>query len=207
MHPEMSGSETGGVMTSGRGEPFVSPAGAQNMRLTFSDGTPLYKPVAVTGAAPTAYQAPSTARNGGSIEGSAGGGPPLPHGLNMNTSGGEPVKKKRGRPRKYGPDGTMSLTLTPGTTGSVTPQTAGFPSQSAAVAAPSGGSVSPSTAKKSRGRPPGSGRKKQLESLGINESHLGSSCWFTYSFLKKILLSDKPRNVCPFPLIYLFFVH
>ncbi|KAK4803897.1 hypothetical protein SAY86_003714 [Trapa natans] len=156
----MSGSETGGVMAGSRGEPFASPAGAQSMRLSFSDGTSLYKPVALAGAASTPpYQPSSTARNGGSIEGSTGGGPLLPHGLNMNVSVEEPVKKKRGRPRKYGPDGTMSLALTPG---GITAQSAGFSSQ----APSSGGSLSPGTLKKSRGRPPGSGRKKQLEALG-----------------------------------------
>ncbi|PKI71690.1 hypothetical protein CRG98_007912 [Punica granatum] len=160
----MSGSEAGGVMASSRGgEPFT-----QNMRLTFSaDGAALYKPVAVSGAASPPYQAPSATGNGGSAEGPASGGPPLfAHGLNMNMSSGEPVKRKRGRPRKYGPDGTMSLTLTPGTKGSSAPQSAGFPSPAAAVAVPTGGSVSPNSMKKSRGRPPGLGRKKQLEALG-----------------------------------------
>lgn len=186
-------------MTS-RGEPFASPGGSQNMRLTFSDGTALYKPVAVPGAASPAYQASPTARNGGGIEGSAGGGPPLPHGLNMNMSGGETVKKKRGRPRKYGPDGTMSLTLTPVTAGSVAPQSAGFSSQAAAAAATSGGSLSPSTMKKSRGRPAGSGRKRQLESLGTNEAQLASStfCWFTYFYLI-LLLYEQTQNCLPFP--------
>ncbi|KAG6533435.1 hypothetical protein ZIOFF_007304 [Zingiber officinale] len=60
----------------------------------------------------------------------------------------EPMKKKRGRPRKYGPDGSMSLGLTPSSA--------------------SGYSNSPGsdpTAKR-RGRPPGSGKKQQLDALG-----------------------------------------
>ncbi|XP_028064904.1 AT-hook motif nuclear-localized protein 5-like isoform X2 [Camellia sinensis] len=71
--------------------------------------------------------------------------PSFPHGLNMGMPMGQPAKKKRGRPRKYGPDGTnMSLGLSP-------------------MSAP--GSMTP-TPKRARGRPPGSGRKQQLASLG-----------------------------------------
>lgn len=77
----------------------------------------------------------------------------FPHGIRMGSSpgvpSGEPVKKKRGRPRKYGPDGPVSLGLSP-------------------MSAPPNltqGSTSPSQ-KRSRGRPPGSGRKQQLATLG-----------------------------------------
>lgn len=58
----------------------------------------------------------------------------------------EPIfKRKRGRPRKYGPDGSMALALV---------------SHSAVTS-----SASP-VPKRGRGRPPGSGRKQQLEALG-----------------------------------------
>ncbi|PSR91496.1 AT-hook motif nuclear-localized protein [Actinidia chinensis var. chinensis] len=76
--------------------------------------------------------------------------PNLNHGLNIGgaPSGGatgESGKRKRGRPRKYRPDGTnMSLGLSP------------------MSSAPSAGSTAP----RRRGRPPGSGRKQQLASLG-----------------------------------------
>lgn len=153
-----------------RSEAFASPSAAQNMRLTFSpDGTAVYKPIASTSPP---YQSPTAAAsNGVNIEGSAGvggGGAPLPHGLNMNMSGVEPLKRKRGRPRKYGSDGSMSLALSPTAPGAATPSRAGFssPPPTAAVV-PSGGSASsPTSGKKSRGRPPGSGRKRQLEALG-----------------------------------------
>ncbi|THG16519.1 hypothetical protein TEA_010562 [Camellia sinensis var. sinensis] len=82
--------------------------------------------------------------------------PSFPHGLNMGMPMGQPAKKKRGRPRKYGPDGTnMSLGLSP-------------------MSAP--GSMTP-TPKRARGRPPGSGRKQQLASLVRQDSllHLMSS--------------------------------
>uniref|UniRef100_A0A7C9FBM3 AT-hook motif nuclear-localized protein n=1 Tax=Opuntia streptacantha TaxID=393608 RepID=A0A7C9FBM3_OPUST len=65
---------------------------------------------------------------------------------------GDPAKKKRGRPRKYAPDGSgagasgsgsMSLGLSPSTPNSMTP-----------------------AERKKRGRPPGSGRKQRLASVG-----------------------------------------
>ncbi|XP_021904306.1 AT-hook motif nuclear-localized protein 9-like isoform X1 [Carica papaya] len=74
----------------------------------------------------------------------------LPHGVNMGAPPGmplgEPVKRKRGRPRKYGPDGTVSLALSPST--STHP-----------------GTITPSQ-KRGRGRPLGTGKKQQLASLG-----------------------------------------
>lgn len=63
----------------------------------------------------------------------------------------EPMKKKRGRPRKYGPDGTMALALCS------TTSTAEFDNTNTSLPEP--------TAKK-RGRPPGSGKRKQLGSFG-----------------------------------------
>ncbi|XP_064952039.1 AT-hook motif nuclear-localized protein 8 isoform X2 [Musa acuminata AAA Group] len=62
---------------------------------------------------------------------------------------GELTKKKRGRPRKYGPDGSMSLALTP---------------PSSALGFSSNPMSDPVT--KHRGRPPGSGKKQQLDALG-----------------------------------------
>lgn len=61
---------------------------------------------------------------------------------------GEPVKRKRGRPRKYGPDGAVSLALSP---------ISSTPPAPASLTA---------TQKRGRGRPPGTGRKQQLASLG-----------------------------------------
>ena len=73
-----------------------------------------------------------------------------PHSVNVGTPSAllpsETVKRKRGRPRKYGPDGTVSLALTP-------------------ASATHPGTITPSQ-KRGRGRPPGTGRKQQLASLG-----------------------------------------
>lgn len=174
---KMSGSETG-VMTSR--EPFSvglqkSPVTSsqpviQNMRLAFSaDGTAVYKPVAATSPS---YQPSGTAV----VETAAvagGGGDGVPQGINVNM-GSEPMKRKRGRPRKYGPDGSMALALTAAPSPlSATQSGGGFsptPSTAAAAApappAPPGGSASPTSLKKARGRPPGSSKKLQLQALG-----------------------------------------
>ncbi|KAG9456637.1 hypothetical protein H6P81_001145 [Aristolochia fimbriata] len=126
------------------------PPAMQNMRLAFSsEGTPVYKPVTASAA-----QYPGTGPTGAG----AGEGSTAPvmvqHGINMNM--GEPMKRKRGRPRKYGPDGTMALALTPVSTAASVPQSgtgSGFPSPTHSV-------------KKARGRPPGSGKKQQMAALG-----------------------------------------
>lgn len=76
------------------------------------------------------------------------------HDISVGASSGapssEPVKKKRGRPRKYGPDGSVSLKLTPMSAPANSTQDSGTPSE-----------------KRGRGRPRGSGRKQQLAALGI----------------------------------------
>ncbi|XP_065881509.1 AT-hook motif nuclear-localized protein 10 [Euphorbia lathyris] len=129
----MAGSETGVMTSSGRVEPFglglqkSSPQQPmiQNMRLAFSsEGSAVYKPV--TNNNSPSYQPSSTpiagsvggGGGGGVVEGSASGGFP-PYRINVNAgSGGEGMKKKRGRPRKYGPDGsmaTMHMAIVPAT--------------------------------------------------------------------------------------------
>ncbi|XP_051122796.1 AT-hook motif nuclear-localized protein 11-like [Andrographis paniculata] len=74
-----------------------------------------------------------------------------PHGVNLGPPSalqpGEPVRRKRGRPRKYGHDGSVSLALSPSMSN---PASAMRPAQ------------------KWRGRPPGSGRKQQLSSIGAS---------------------------------------
>ncbi|XP_058070337.1 AT-hook motif nuclear-localized protein 10 [Magnolia sinica] len=144
----MSGRESfGGVSLQKNPVPSPQqPPAMPNMRLAFSsEGAAVYKPIM---GSPPSYP------SGGSADGQTA--PITQHGLHMS----EPMKRKRGRPRKYGPDGTMALALTP-----VSPPVP-----------PSGGSVggglssptSPSATsmKKARGRPPGSGKKQQMAALG-----------------------------------------
>ncbi|KAA8525896.1 hypothetical protein F0562_008004 [Nyssa sinensis] len=74
----------------------------------------------------------------------------------------EPAKKKRGRPRKYSPDGNIALGLSPAPVNYISSvghaDTVGHGDST-------GGTPSDSTAKRNRGRPAGSG-KKQLNALG-----------------------------------------
>lgn len=58
----------------------------------------------------------------------------------------EPLRRRRGRPRKYGPEGVVSLGLSPSSSTSLSKL---MPFQ-----------------KRGRGRPAGSGRKQQLAPLG-----------------------------------------
>lgn len=88
--------------------------------------------------------------------------PPPPSGFSIESG-----KKKRGRPRKYSPDSNIALGLAPSPS-PVTPLTAASPLAVVGHGDSGGGLASsdPSQAKRSRGRPPGSG-KKQLDALGI----------------------------------------
>eukprot|EP00249_Psilotum_nudum_P021453 c28110_g2_i3 orf=526-1704(+) len=70
---------------------------------------------------------------------------PMPVSMGMGIERTEPLKRKRGRPRKYGADGIVALTAVPLSTATV--------------------AVTPSQ-KRGRGRPPGSGRKQQLAAIG-----------------------------------------
>lgn len=147
-----------------------SPPSMQNMRLTFTpDGTAVYKPITTSSPPPQPpYQGGggaggATGGNGasGGVSGGGNGPSPViaPHGLNINM--GEPIKRKRGRPRKYGPDGAMALALTP-----VSPPSTGPPSSGAGGFSPSSASAMSATILKKKGRPPGSGRKLQMAALG-----------------------------------------
>ncbi|XP_061372678.1 AT-hook motif nuclear-localized protein 10 isoform X1 [Gastrolobium bilobum] len=153
------------------------PQQLQNMQLEFgADGAAVYKPVAT--ASPT-YN-PSTTVAAASAVATVninGGEPtaaavPVSEGQGQLGSTSEPLKRKRGRPRKYGPDGSIGLALTPTLT---SPQ----PAASAAAASPApvdGGAFSPAppppasatpgSSKKGRGRPRGSGNKNRFRASG-----------------------------------------
>ncbi|KAF6143834.1 hypothetical protein GIB67_017834 [Kingdonia uniflora] len=161
----MSGSEAG--IMSGRdsfsmGLPknpvHSQSSGTPNMRLGFSsDGTPIYKPVIANSPQYQGGAGGGESGVGGGVGGGGGSGQIVPHGISTNM-GSDSIKRKRGRPRKYGPDGTMALALTTGSVG--VPNSGGFSSSSPASP--------PSLFKKVRGRPPGSGKKQQLDALGCS---------------------------------------
>lgn len=154
--PRMSSSEAPGMMVSPNSYPnssMVIPTSGgmmSNMRLSFN-------PMVSSGSKP--------------MDGSS----PLYHGdavPGMRQCGvlmmAEPMKKKRGRPRKYGPDGNMALALCSASSPSGYSNPNGSPMTNlngSPVTNPNGGPMSESSIKK-RGRPPGSGRKQQLDALG-----------------------------------------
>ncbi|KAJ4959445.1 hypothetical protein NE237_026556 [Protea cynaroides] len=83
-----------------------------------------------------------------------------PSGFTVN----EPVRKKRGRPRKYGPDGSMALALAP-----LSSLGSGHSNSNNGNNNHHNESSTPSSEppyKRNRGRPPGSGRKQQQDALG-----------------------------------------
>ncbi|MQL76008.1 hypothetical protein Taro_008380 [Colocasia esculenta] len=146
--------------------PMLSQPSMQNMRLAFtSDGAAIYKQV--NSSSPT-YQGSAGAGEapGGGGDGAAVTPATAPHGIDMNM--GEPLKRKRGRPRKYGTDGSMSLGLSSAPSyPPVAAGSTGFSSPLAGIAPNTAQSASSAAAgKKPRGRPPGSGKKKQMAALG-----------------------------------------
>ncbi|KAK6773009.1 hypothetical protein RDI58_028247 [Solanum bulbocastanum] len=162
----MSVSEAGsGVMTS---RDHFSVAGVQNSPANVPATTPVVQNMHM------GYRDENTAvfvqPTYQSAEGSAGAGTVMLQNLNNNSS--EPMKRKRGRPRKYGPDGSMALGLNPAASppvaggplgGSLSPRD---PGNSAGAQMLSGGPASPNSLKKGRGRPPGSTKKQQMDNLG-----------------------------------------
>ncbi|XP_054794240.1 AT-hook motif nuclear-localized protein 10-like [Prosopis cineraria] len=154
----MSGSETG-VMASmeslnvrHQNSPAPSQPVLQNISMAYgADGTTEYKHLAAI--TPPTYHS-STAVTGTIINGTDAGQGGGTSGINVNMVS-EPLKRKRGRPRKYGPDGAMALVSEP-------------KPLAVSVNQSSGGPASPTSTslKKVRGRPPGSSKKQQSEVLG-----------------------------------------
>lgn len=93
--------------------------------------------------------------NAGPYDGSSG--------FSIDASSASAGKKKRGRPRKYSPDGNIALGLA--TTPISASSAANHGEPASAIAGSGPGSLSEPPLKKHRGRPPGSG-KKQLDALG-----------------------------------------
>ncbi|XP_042376374.1 AT-hook motif nuclear-localized protein 9-like [Zingiber officinale] len=108
-------------------------------------GTSLIAPPSSIGAAAFQVESPSAVSSQGVVR------------LGEGVSQAEPVKRKRGRPRKYGPDGSVALALSP--ISSSAPS--GF-----AIGSRSASESGAPTQKRGRGRPPGTGRKQLLASFG-----------------------------------------
>ncbi|KAJ8504835.1 hypothetical protein OPV22_005721 [Ensete ventricosum] len=114
------------------------------IRSMLNPGSSLAVPSSGVSSAAFQLESPPAA----SSHGGGGGGGQGEGGIQV-----ESVKRKRGRPRKYGPVGSVALALSP-VSSSAPPDTvigsgSGVPAQ-----------------KRGRGRPPGTGRKQQLASLG-----------------------------------------
>jgi len=147
--------------------PPAPPASAamQSVRMAHTaDGTPVFAPV--TSAAPPSYQ-PQVAVHGPSMSTAAATGG---NGAMASPGISEPVaKKKRGRPRKYGPDGSMSLALVPASSATGSPAMGQGSSGPLSLAGPNPANsvlgVSPDGVKK-RGRPKGSTNKPRMGALG-----------------------------------------
>ncbi|KAL5981594.1 hypothetical protein ACLOJK_015657 [Asimina triloba] len=145
----MSGRESVSAAASLQQNSVPSPPLMQGMKLGMtSDGTAVYKP---PGNSPI-------------FPGGGGGEAPVaPVGSAAPIAHYQPMRRKRGRPRKYGADGTVALALTP-------INSIPLPSPSTPPSGGNSGGFSfpppPSfMMKKARGRPPGSSKKQQMVAL------------------------------------------
>uniref|UniRef100_A0A7N0TNX2 AT-hook motif nuclear-localized protein n=1 Tax=Kalanchoe fedtschenkoi TaxID=63787 RepID=A0A7N0TNX2_KALFE len=132
----------------------------QNMSLAYgSDGGALYKPL--MSMSPSYQGSPG---NGGTVDMFHNG-----FNMNMDMGSGDAMKRKRGRPRKYGPDEGMALAVVPPIQAfPVATQSPGIfspPQSDPAPPPPQSGPLSPTSVKK-RGRPRGSTNKKKRENGG-----------------------------------------
>ncbi|KAK8913863.1 hypothetical protein KSP39_PZI024153 [Platanthera zijinensis] len=129
-----------------------TPAGAQNMRMSYAgDGPSVFRPVS-GGLGTASYHV-------GSGEFSAG------QGLGVNS--GETVKRKRGRPRKYAPGGKIPIGLSSPPASSPAPTGFSLSYSSAATPRQLESSSAVEEMKKVRGRPAGSSKKHHLAGLGL----------------------------------------
>ncbi|CAL9207153.1 unnamed protein product [Musa hybrid cultivar] len=124
-------------------QPGLHGAAQPGIRSMLNPGTSLAVPSSGLGTAAFQVESPPA------VSSHDGGGGDLGEGGSQV----EPAKRKRGRPRKYGPDGSVALALSPVSSSAAPPGTV-----------MASGSGAPT--QKRRGRPPGTGRKQQLASLG-----------------------------------------
>jgi hypothetical protein len=162
----MAGRDLFGMTKSPPAPAPPSSAAMQSVRMAYTaDGTAVFAPVSSSPATPS-YQPQGAAHGASMSAATVVGGNGAPAAPSM----GEPLaKKKRGRPRKYGPDGSMALAMVPASAASGSPATGqGFsgpfsppalnPASSLVVASPDGF--------KKRGRPKGSTNKPRVDAAG-----------------------------------------
>ncbi|XP_024973596.1 AT-hook motif nuclear-localized protein 10-like [Cynara cardunculus var. scolymus] len=131
---------------------------SNNMQLAYTaDGTATYismsRPASSSSPSPTpTYNNPNGAGAGGRNTGENNSIAMVTAG--MDAYGGEVVKRKRGRPRKYAPDVSLSPAARLSPPGQAAPQVSGLSSPAL------------SSGKKPRGRPPGSLNKQQPAASG-----------------------------------------
>lgn len=136
------------------------PSTMNNIRLTYNaDGTPTYTHMGPPTSSPSpspapAYNNPNGTNGGGGDSGENNYALAVTTGINV--SGSDVVKRKRGRPRKYAPDGSTPPAATMTSTALHSP-----------AAVQSGDFSSPASVKRPRGRPPGSGNKQQPAASGL----------------------------------------
>lgn len=142
------------------GESNGIPASMQNLGSPFpTDGTATYNPLMQPISSSTSP--PSFLLHAGGVPGDPSVTTTAP------LSSTEPAKRKRGRPRKYAPEGSANPTM-------ISPppsQVAGGGFSNPTPPQASGAAVS--AVKKGRGRPPGSGRKQQVADLGSDAAGFG----------------------------------
>ncbi|CAL9125110.1 unnamed protein product [Musa textilis] len=129
-------------------QPVLHAVAQPGVRSMPNPGTILVVPSSGVGSAAFQVESPPAAPSHG-----GGGG-----GLGEGASQTEPVKRKRGRPRKYGSDGSVALALSP--------ISSSAPPSGTVIGSGTASGAGAPTPKRGRGRPPGTGRKQQLASLG-----------------------------------------
>ncbi|KAI4303516.1 hypothetical protein MLD38_039132 [Melastoma candidum] len=146
----MDGREASMVMPSGSSQYFLHKSGVSSAETSVSN-----TPIGFRALAPHDAHGQSNVRSNFSgipFPADASLGNFTAHGSSMaGVPSSEPVKKKRGRPRKYGPNGKVPLGL--------------LPKSLSTCPDPSPGS-DPMSPKRSQGRPPGTGRKQRLAAMG-----------------------------------------
>ncbi|CAH9143061.1 unnamed protein product [Cuscuta epithymum] len=164
-------------MSMGGGEPDRVQSTVHNLGSSFVEegSSPLYNQMILpVSSPPSSYQLPA---------GYGGGEAPLtaPVQPSLNPSVTETVKKKRGRPRKYAPDGSRNP-------GMMSPVRSLSPAGTRAA----GTETSP---KKTRGRPPGRGQKRKMDEISASTAVPVGSPGAGYGFKPHVITINAGEDV------------